>query len=64
MIDAEFFWPDGSAAMHLAEALGVPFSIKARGSDIHYWGERPAVAEQIVDGRATRPTACSRSARR
>ena len=53
VIDAEFFWPDGPAAMHLAKALGVPFSIKARGSDIHLWGARPAIARQIVEaGRA------------
>ncbi|MEA3051883.1 MAG: teichuronic acid biosynthesis glycosyltransferase TuaC [Sphingomonadales bacterium] len=49
VIDAEFFWPDGVAAMHLAEALGVPFSVKARGSDVHYWGRRPAVADQMVE---------------
>jgi len=48
VIDAEFFWPDGPAAMRLAEALGLPFSIKARGSDIHLWGRRPDVAAQIV----------------
>src|SRR5688572_21250909 len=36
VIDAEFFWPDGPAAVQLGEALGVPVSIKARGSDIHY----------------------------
>lgn len=48
-IDAEFFWPDGPAAMRLADALGVPFSIKARGGDIHYWGERPGIREQIVE---------------
>ena len=48
VIDAEYFWPDGPAAMHLADALGVPFSIKARGSDIHLWGGRPGIAEQIV----------------
>jgi teichuronic acid biosynthesis glycosyltransferase TuaC len=47
VIDAEFFWPDGPAAMHLAHALGVPYSIKARGADIQYWGERPAIAEQV-----------------
>lgn len=46
-IDAEFFWPDGPAAAILARALGVPFSIKARGSDIHYWGGRPAIAAQL-----------------
>jgi glycosyltransferase involved in cell wall biosynthesis len=52
-IDAEFFWPDGPAAMHLARALGVPFTVKARGSDIHHWGLQPGIAEQIVEaGRA------------
>lgn len=48
VIDAEFFWPDGVAAMHLARAFGLPFSIKARGSDIHLWGERPAVRAQML----------------
>ena len=48
VIDAEFFWPDGPAAALLAKALGVPFSVKARGSDIHYWGARPGIGEQIV----------------
>jgi glycosyltransferase involved in cell wall biosynthesis len=48
LIDAEYFWPDGPAAMRLAEALGVPFSIKARGSDIHLWGAAPGIEEQIV----------------
>jgi teichuronic acid biosynthesis glycosyltransferase TuaC len=47
IIDAEFFWPDGVAAMHLGRALGIPFSVKARGSDIHYWGKLPAVAAQL-----------------
>ena len=41
VIDAEFFWPDGVAAVALGEALGVPVSIKARGSDILLWGARP-----------------------
>lgn len=49
VIDAEFFWPDGPAAMHLAAALGIPFSIKARGSDVHVWGGRPGIAAQIVE---------------
>lgn len=48
MIDAEFFWPDGPAAMRLAAALGVPFSVKARGSDIHVWAGQAGIAEQIV----------------
>jgi glycosyltransferase involved in cell wall biosynthesis len=48
-IDAEFFWPDGVAAMHLSRALGVPFSVKARGSDIHFWGAVPAVRAQMLE---------------
>lgn len=48
VIDAEFFWPDGPAAMHIAQALDLPFSIKARGADIHYWPGRPGVGPQIV----------------
>jgi glycosyltransferase involved in cell wall biosynthesis len=48
VIDAEFFWPDGPAANRLADAFGVPFSVKARGSDIHFWGRRPDVLAQIV----------------
>ncbi|MEM8695479.1 MAG: glycosyltransferase [Pseudomonadota bacterium] len=49
IIDAQFFYPDGPAAMHLAEALGVPFSVKARGADIHYWSRQPDCREQILD---------------
>lgn len=48
VIDAEFFWPDGVAAMHLARQFNRPFSIKARGSDIYYWGDRPRIREQIL----------------
>jgi teichuronic acid biosynthesis glycosyltransferase TuaC len=49
VIDASFFFPDGPAAVALGEALGVPVSIKARGSDIHVWGAQPAVSEQILN---------------
>jgi teichuronic acid biosynthesis glycosyltransferase TuaC len=52
VIDAEFFWPDGPAAMLLARELGVPFSVKARGGDIHFWGKRPRIAPQIVEAAA------------
>lgn len=48
VIDAEFFWPDGPAAALLAGALGVPFSIKARGADIHFWGPRADTAAQVL----------------
>jgi glycosyltransferase involved in cell wall biosynthesis len=49
VIDTEFFWPDGPAAMHLAAALGVPFSIKARGSDISQWSLRPTILPQLLE---------------
>ena len=48
VIDAEFFWPDGVAAMHLSRALQVPYLIKARGSDIYYWTRRAGVTGQIL----------------
>jgi len=48
VIDAEFFWPDGPAAMLLAEALGVPFSVKARGADVHYWGTRGDTGPGVI----------------
>lgn len=41
LIDGQFFYPDGPAAARIAKALGLPLSIKARGSDIHLWGGNP-----------------------
>lgn len=49
VIDAEFFYPDGPAAMRIAGALGLPFTIKARGADIHYWGSQPGCTPQILE---------------
>lgn len=40
VIDASFFFPDGPVAQRLSKALGIPYSVKARGADIHYWGAR------------------------
>ncbi|MEM8919625.1 MAG: glycosyltransferase [Pseudomonadota bacterium] len=48
LIDAEFFYPDGPVAMRLSEYLDIPFSIKARGADIHHWGSQAGCGEQIV----------------
>ncbi|MFN0116051.1 MAG: glycosyltransferase, partial [Paracoccaceae bacterium] len=48
VIDAEFFYPDGPAAMRLADEFGVPFSVKARGADIHYWGRHAGSRSQIL----------------
>ena len=47
VVDASFFYPDGPAAMYIGKALGLPFSIKARGADIHHWGRNPATAPMI-----------------
>ncbi len=47
VVDAQFFFPDGPAAMRVAQALGLPYSIKARGADIHYWGHQPATADAV-----------------
>jgi glycosyltransferase involved in cell wall biosynthesis len=52
VIDAEFFWPDGVAALHLSRAIGIPFSIKGRGSDIHFWGKVPEVRQQMLEAAA------------
>ncbi|WP_431301428.1 glycosyltransferase [Sediminicoccus sp. BL-A-41-H5] len=47
VLDAEFFFPDGPAAIRLARELGLPCSIKARGADIHFWGRRRGTAGQV-----------------
>ena len=48
VIDAQFFYPDGPAAMRVADALGLPFSAKARGADISHFGHNPATAPQLL----------------
>jgi teichuronic acid biosynthesis glycosyltransferase TuaC len=48
VIDAEFFFPDGPAAIRLGRALGVPVSIKARGHDIHHWGVARGTRGQVL----------------
>ncbi len=47
LIDAQFFYPDGPAALRIARELGLPSSIKARGADVHYWGHAPGTAQQV-----------------
>ena len=49
VIDAEFFYPDGPAAAILGEKLGIPVSIKARGSDINLWGAKDFGKAQILE---------------
>jgi teichuronic acid biosynthesis glycosyltransferase TuaC len=49
LVDAQFFWPDGPAAKLIADALRLPYSIKARGADIHHWTTVSGCREQIVE---------------
>ena len=48
MVDAQFFYPDGPAAAAIADALELPFAIKARGADIHYWGAKGFARSKMV----------------
>lgn len=47
LVDAQFFYPDGPAAVRIGQALDLPTSIKARGADIHHWGHAPGTADQV-----------------
>ncbi len=47
VVDAQFFFPDGPAALAVAQALGRPLSVKARGADIHHWAHERATAGQV-----------------
>jgi teichuronic acid biosynthesis glycosyltransferase TuaC len=49
LVDASFFFPDGPAVARIAMALGLPYTVKSRGADIHYWGRRPAALAQMVE---------------
>ena len=48
LVDAQFFFPDGPAAAIVARELDLPLTIKARGSDIHYWSTRPKALAQML----------------
>lgn len=48
IVDAQFFYPDGPAAARIAADLRLPLSIKARGSDVHYWGALAGTRSQIL----------------
>ena len=48
LIDASFFFPDGPTAAQIAAELNLPLTIKSRGADIHYWGQRPAALRQML----------------
>ena len=49
VIDAQFFYPDGPAAMHVAATLDLPFSAKARGADISHFAYAPATRSQVIE---------------
>lgn len=48
LVDAQFFFPDGPATAIIARELGLPLSIKARGSDITLWGRHDFARSQMV----------------
>ena len=48
LVDAQFFFPDGPVAAEIARRLGLPHTIKARGSDILLWSTSPAALPQIL----------------
>jgi len=49
VVDAQFFYPDGPAAMRVADALDLPFSVKARGADISHFGHDPVTTPQLIE---------------
>lgn len=63
VIDAQFFFPDGPAAAWIAQRLSLPLSLKARGSDITYWGGLDFAREQMLEAarRATGILSVSRA---
>ena len=65
VVDAQFFYPDGPAAMRVADRLGLPFSAKARGADISHFGHDRATKAQVIEaaGKAARLLAVSAAMR-
>lgn len=63
VIDAQFFYPCGVAAAALGAELGLPVLMKARGSDIKLWSERPPALRMMLRaaGQATLLVAVSQS---
>lgn len=49
VIDAQFFYPCGVAAVELARRFNLPVTIKARGSDIALWGQRPLARRKMLE---------------
>ena len=49
LLDAQFFYPDGPAVCWIAQQMGLPFSIKARGADIMFWGRKEFAHDQMLE---------------
>lgn len=56
VIDAQFFYPCGVAAVQLARRHNIPVTVKARGSDIAMWGQRPFARRLMVEAARTADT--------
>jgi len=48
LVDAHYFYPDGVAAARIADELGLPLVISARGSDINRIGEIPFARDRML----------------
>ena len=53
VVHADFFWPDGPAAATLADALGIPLSVKARGEDLDVWSRDAGARISLLDAART-----------
>lgn len=62
VIDAQFFYPCGVAAVALARRHGIPVTIKARGSDIALWGQRPLARRRMLEAARAADTVTAVSA--
>ena len=49
LIDAHYYYPDGVAAARLARALGKPFVVTARGTDLNLVPEFPRPRQRILE---------------
>lgn len=48
LIDAHYLYPDGVAAAAIAQRLGLPYVLTARGSDVNQIGEFPACRQMML----------------
>jgi glycosyltransferase involved in cell wall biosynthesis len=53
VLAAQYFWPDGPAAMRLSRELGVPFSVKGRGPDVLNPARNAAKRSQMIQASRT-----------